>query len=267
MSTPLDSTKKRMAIELRNPHSVLAAIQIRPRDVFDIHVATDAPSPAWSEVLDIARANAIRITRGGRPVSRDRRGGEKEGRETGMSASVRERSDVSIEQLFADVASRANGRGLWLALDNLQDPHNVGAIFRTAAFFGVQGIVVTKDRSAPLSGVAYDVAAGGLEHVPFTLVPNLARAVAVAKESGLWVLGTSEHATDDVSQVDRERPWLLVVGNEEKGMRRLTAEHCDAVCRITPRGKVTSLNVSVATGILIATLSSSSPLPEGAKGA
>jgi 23S rRNA (guanosine2251-2'-O)-methyltransferase len=254
-----------MAIELKNPHSVLAAIQTRPRDVFDIQVATDAPSPAWTEVLDLAQANAIRILRGGRPAARDRRS-DKEGRETGMSANVRERADVPLEQLFADAATRANGSGLWLALDNLQDPHNVGAIIRTAAFFGVQGIVVTKDRSAPLNGTVYDVAAGGVEHVPFTLVPNLARAVSVAKESRLWVLGTSEHATEDVSQVDRERPWLLIVGNEEKGMRRLTAEHCDAVCRITPRGEVTSLNVSVATGILIATLSSGPPLPDGARG-
>lgn len=246
-----------MALELKNPHSVLAAIQARPLDVLDIQVVTDAPSPAWSEVIDVARAHAVRVTRGGRPASRDRRGGEKEGRETGMSATVRERPDVPLEELFADAATRANGHGLWLALDNLQDPHNVGAIFRSAAFFGVQGIVVTKDRSAPLSGVAYDVAAGGLEHVLFTIVPNLARAVAVAKESGLWVLGTSEHAADDITQVDRGRPWLLIVGNEEKGMRRLTTEHCDSVCRITPRGEVTSLNVSVATGILIATLTNS----------
>lgn len=245
-----------MALELKNPHSVLAAIQARPVDVLDIQVATDAPSPAWSEVIDVARAHAVRVTRGGRPASRDRRDGQKEGRETGMSATVRERPDMPLEELFADVSTRANGHGLWLALDNLQDPHNVGAIFRTAAFFGVQGIVVTKDRSAPLSGVAYDVATGGLEHVPFTIVPNLARAVVVAKESGLWVLGTSEHATDDVTQVDRGRPWLLIVGNEEKGMRRLTTEHCDSACRITPRGEVTSLNVSVATGILIATLTS-----------
>ncbi len=244
-----------MALELKNPHSVLAAIQVRPLDVLDIQVSTDSPSPTWSKVIDVARAHAVRVTRGGRPASRDRRGGEKEGRETGMSATVRERPDVPLEELFAAAATRADGHGLWLALDNLQDPHNVGAIFRTAAFFGVQGIVVTKDRSAPLSGVTYDVAAGGLEHVPFTIVPNLARAVAVAKESGLWVLGTSEHAADDVTQVDCGRPWLLIVGNEEKGMRRLTTEHCDSVCRITPRGEVTSLNVSVATGILVATLS------------
>ncbi len=248
-----------VSLELRNPHSVLAAIETRPLDVFDIHVATDAPSPAWSEVIDVAQANAIRVTRGGRPASRDRRSGEKEGRETGMSATVRERADVSLEQLFLNATARTDikGRGLWLALDNLQDPHNVGAIFRTAAFFGVLGIVVTKDRSAPLSSAAYDVAAGGLEHVPFTFVPNLARAISVAKEAGVWVLGTSEHATEDVSQVDRERPWLLIVGNEEKGMRRLTAEHCDAVCRVTSHGAVTSLNVSVATGILIASLSAS----------
>ncbi len=246
-----------MAVELKNPHSVLAVIQTRPLDVIDIQVATDVPSPAWSEVLDIAKANAIRIIRGGRSQSRDRRGGEKEGRETGIFANVREHADMSLEELFADAVTRANGHGLWLALDNLQDPHNVGAIFRSAAFFGVQGIVVTKDRSAPLNGAVYDVATGGVEHVPFTLVPNLSRAVAVAKESGLWVLGTSEHAADDVSQVDRGRPWLLIVGNEEKGMRRLTTEHCDSVCRITPIGEVTSLNVSVATGILIATLSHS----------
>jgi 23S rRNA (guanosine2251-2'-O)-methyltransferase len=244
-----------MSIELRNPHSVLAVVQTRPLDVIDIQVTTNAPSPAWSEVLDVAKANAIRIIRGGRSQTHGRRGGEKEGRETGVFATVRERADVSLEDLFADAATRVDGHGLWLALDNLQDPHNVGAIFRSAAFFGVQGIVVTKDRSAPLNGAVYDVATGGVEHVPFTLVPNLARAVTVAKESGLWVLGTSEHATEDISQVDRGRPWLLIVGNEEKGMRRLTTEHCDSVCRITPHGNVTSLNVSVATGILIATLS------------
>lgn len=244
-----------MALELKNPHSVLAAIQTRPEDVFEIRVGTDAPSPAWNEVIEAAQAARVRITKLGKVARRDHRDREeKSERQTLISASVRERTDVSLEQLCADVSSRSGGRGLWLALDNLQDPHNVGAIFRTAAFFGVQGIVVTKDRSAPMNGTVYDVAAGGVEHVPFSIVPNLARAVTVAKESGLWVLGTSEHATEDVAQLDRGRPWLLIVGNEEKGMRRLTLEHCDTICRISPRGLVTSLNVSVATGIMIATI-------------
>ncbi|HLQ47311.1 MAG TPA: 23S rRNA (guanosine(2251)-2'-O)-methyltransferase RlmB, partial [Planctomycetaceae bacterium] len=215
----------------------------------------ESPSPAWSEVIEAAAMHRVRVTRQGKTLRRDHRAGdEKSERQTLVAATVREHGDVTLEELCADAASRAGGHGLWLALDNLQDPHNVGAIFRTAAFFGVQGIMVTKDRSAPMNGTVYDVAAGGIEYVPFSLVPNLARAVTVAKDSGLWILGTSEHATEAVSQVDRERPWLLVVGNEEKGMRRLTLEHCDYVCRISPCGAVTSLNVSVAVGILIASI-------------
>jgi 23S rRNA (guanosine2251-2'-O)-methyltransferase len=143
---------------------------------------------------------------------------------------------------------------LWLALDQLQDPHNVGAVFRTAAFFGVRGIVVTRDRSAPLSAAVYDVGSGGLEYVPFSVQTNLARAIEAAKQSGVWVLGTSERAGKDVSQIDRDRRWLLVVGNEERGLRRLTLDHCDEVCRLTPRGPIGSLNVSVATGVLVAAL-------------
>jgi 23S rRNA (guanosine2251-2'-O)-methyltransferase len=100
----------------------------------------------------------------------------------------------------------------------------------------------------------YDVAAGGLEHVPFSIQINLARSLELAKEAGLWTLGSSEHAEEDVSQVPRDRPWLLVVGNEAKGLRRLTLERCDQVCRITPRGAVGSLNASVAAAILIANL-------------
>ena len=212
-------------------------------------------------MLDLATASAVRVTRMGRSGRAAVRGGETSGRETLMSASVRERSDVLLEELFGKKNDGESNEttptvsGLWLALDNLQDTHNVGAIFRTAAFFGVRGIVVTKDRSAPMNATVYDVAAGGVEHVPFTLVPNLARAIGIAKESGLWILGTSEHAAEDISQIDRDRPWLLIVGNEESGMRRLTAEHCDTICRIAPRGEVTSLNVSVATGIMIAALS------------
>lgn len=145
--------------------------------------------------------------------------------------------------------------GLWLALDCLQDPHNVGAIFRTAAFFGVRGILLTKDRSAPMTPTVYDVAAGGVESVPFCQVPNLARAMETAKEAGLWLLGTSEHASSSYADVQRDRAWLLVIGNEEKGLRRLTLDNCDVICGIPPQGDVTSLNASVAAAIMIARLS------------
>jgi 23S rRNA (guanosine2251-2'-O)-methyltransferase len=166
-------------------------------------------------------------------------------------AFVRPRPSLELEELFSSSVKR----GIWLALDCLQDPHNVGAIFRAAAFFGVQGIVLTEDRSAPLSSVVYDVASGGMEAVPFSVQTNLRRSLDVAKKHDLWVLGSSEHAKQNVAQIDRDRRWLLVVGNEEKGMRRLTTEHCDELCTIPCASEVvTSLNASVATGILLSHL-------------
>src|SRR3954470_18853888 len=106
-----------------------------------------------------------------------------------------------------------------------------------------------------MSEPVYDVASGGVEEVPFTLQTNLQRGFEIAKEAGLWILGTSEHAKEDLAKVERDRAWLLVLGNEEKGMRRLTEESCDVLCGILPRSEgVTSLNVSVAAGIAIAAL-------------
>jgi 23S rRNA (guanosine2251-2'-O)-methyltransferase len=90
--------------------------------------------------------------------------------------------------------------------------------------------------------------------VPFSVQANLSRALKVAKDAGVWVLGTSEHADKDVADVPRDRPWLLVLGNEQKGLRQLTLKNCDEACRLSPRGNVTSLNVSVAAGVLMAKL-------------
>jgi 23S rRNA (guanosine2251-2'-O)-methyltransferase len=125
---------------------------------------------------------------------------------------------------------------------------------RSASFFGVRGVMLTKDRSAPLNATVYDISAGGMEALRICQVVNLRRALEQAKESGLWILGTSEHAESDLSQIDRNRPWLIVVGNEQSGMRRLTSEQCDQTCRLTSRGEVSSLNASVAAGAILALL-------------
>ncbi|MGK5084804.1 23S rRNA (guanosine(2251)-2'-O)-methyltransferase RlmB [Bdellovibrionota bacterium FG-1] len=268
-----------MALQVRNPHSVLAALETRPHDVTQITVPASLTEreqkggsgvevavgrDAWLKVIQVARAKGVKVISGGavsssRPSRGERRTetGEREaGGRTGVAeATLQERQGVSAEELFRGARERAEGKGLWLALDSLTDPHNVGAIFRAASFFGVQGILLTQERSAPLSSAVYDVASGGVEYVPFTLQTNLQRAFEVAKDSGLWILGTSEHAKQSFRTVERDRPWLLVVGNEEKGMRRLTEESCDVTCKIPAQGQVTSLNVSVATGILISALS------------
>lgn len=106
-----------------------------------------------------------------------------------------------------------------------------------------------------MTGTVYDIASGGVEGVPYVSVINLQRAFEKAKDAGLWILGTSEHAKESIKSIKNDRPWLLVVGNEEKGLRRLTEESCDMMCTIpSAENVVGSLNVSVATGILLSYL-------------
>ncbi|TAJ21097.1 MAG: RNA methyltransferase [Dehalococcoidia bacterium] len=235
---------------LRNPHSVLATLDARPADVLDIRLPGEAGSKAWRDVAEHAKARGIRVhaleVAPARAVERERSGGR-----AGAEADVRPRKPQALTDLFAN----AQPGDRWVALDGVQDPHNVGAIFRTAAFFGVRGVITTADRAAPLTAVVYDVASGGVEVVPHAIETNLRRALDAAKAAGVWVLGTSEHATKTLSAVPRDRPWLVVLGNEEVGLRRLVLESCDEVCVVPPKGDVvTSLNVSVAAGILLATL-------------
>lgn len=237
------------ALQLRNPHAILAALRVRPRDVSEVQVGRGQASDAWEEVAEVAAASGVTV-RQSLPTANRARPSRDGGRTGGNVAHVRPRDGLSLDNLYRPDVKR----GIWLALDCIQDPHNVGAIFRTAAFFGVQGIVLTEDRSAPLSAVAYDVASGGVETIPFSLQTNLSRCIEAAKKHDMWVLGSSEHAADDVANIDRDRRWLLVVGNEEKGLRRLTAEKCDMMCTIPCLGEITSLNVSVATGIMLSHL-------------
>jgi len=246
-----------VSLILQNPHSVLAALNSRPGDVTEVRFHADVATghSAWKEVADVARANGVPVvfnasTQSGRRKSKQQH--QKTRRPGIAEARVRECPESSPDEMFATADSSPDHYGLWLAFDQIQDPHNAGAIFRTAAFFGVRGIVMTKDRSVPLNATVYDIACGGLEGVPFTLQSNLARTLKVAKDAGLWVLGTSEHAEENAENIPLDRNWLLVLGNEEKGLRRLSLEHCDMTCALKPSGVVTSLNVSVAAGILIA---------------
>lgn len=242
-----------MPLILKNPHSVLAALQARPGAVSLITVSSARPAGAWGDVVEAARAAGVPIKIGvERPHGARRPGGDKAGRLGGSEAAVRERNSLAPEELFA--GADPNRPDFWIALDQVQDPHNVGAIFRTAAFFGLKGLLLTRDRSAPMSAVVYDTAAGGVEHLPYAQPSNLRSALEAAKRAGLWVLGSSEHGGQDVFEIPRDRPWLLVLGNEMSGMRRLTGETCDMTCCLQPRGAVTSLNVSVAAGALVAAL-------------
>lgn len=140
---------------------------------------------------------------------------------------------------------------VFLALDSIQDPHNLGAIIRTAEAAGVNGIIVTKYNSAPLNDTVMKSSAGAVEMVKIALVDNLAQALQLMKEKGYWVVGTSLKATKSHREIDYDMPLVLVMGSEGKGLRPLVERHCDFLAKIPMRGKTNSLNVSVATGIIL----------------
>lgn len=140
---------------------------------------------------------------------------------------------------------------LFLVLDQVQDPHNLGACLRTADAAGAHGIIITKDNSASITPTVCKVACGAVETVPVYQVTNLARTLRWLKEQNIWVMGTSGDTEQSVFTADLTIPLALVMGTEGTGMRRLTQEQCDFLVKIPMSGTVESLNVSVAAGVMM----------------
>lgn len=138
-----------------------------------------------------------------------------------------------------------------LVLDGVTDPHNLGACLRSADAAGVHAVIVPRDRSAQLNAIAKKVASGAAENVPLIKVTNLARTLRLLQEHNVWIVGTAGEADHTLYQSKMTGPMALVMGAEGEGMRRLTREHCDELISIPMAGKVSSLNVSVATGVCL----------------
>ncbi len=155
----------------------------------------------------------------------------------------------SLDEIISEAKSSSNP--LLLILDSIQDTHNVGAILRTAECGGVNGIIVTKHDSAPINATVVKTSAGATEHVKIAKVNNLANTIEILKENGFWLVGSSLENSRPYTEIDYSVPIALIVGNEEKGIRKLTADKCDFLVQIPMTGKLQSLNVSVATGILL----------------
>lgn len=138
-----------------------------------------------------------------------------------------------------------------LILDGVQDPHNLGACLRSADAAGVDAVILPRDRSAPLNATVRKVACGAADAVPVIRVTNLARVLRNLRDKGVWIYGAAGEAASSLYETDLSGPLALVLGGEGKGLRRLTREHCDGLVSIPLAGSVSSLNVSVATGICL----------------
>ncbi len=155
------------------------------------------------------------------------------------------------EKDLLSLAEAAGPKALFLVLDQVQDPHNLGACLRSAAAAGATAVVVPRDRSAGLTPAVQRASAGGSEHVELAAVANLARALKLLADAGIWIVGLDGEARVAIHDQDLTGPLALVLGSEEKGMRRLTRESCDHLVHIPMPGNMESLNVSVSAGIAL----------------
>lgn len=167
----------------------------------------------------------------------------------GVAASKSEQKFYDLYEIISE--SKKSQYPLLLILDSIQDTHNVGAILRSADCSGVNGVIITKHNSAPINETVAKTSAGASEHVKIAQINNLAQAIDELKQNGFWIVGSYLEGAKDYTTVDYKIPLALIVGNEEKGIRKLTADKCDHLVRIPMKGKIQSLNVSVATGVLL----------------
>ena len=169
----------------------------------------------------------------------------------GIFAEIGEIQSVPHLELLRS-AKEKEEHPIILYLDGVTDPQNLGSMLRSGAFFGVAGIVMTEIRSSPLTPAAIKISSGGFVHVPTCRVPNLARALEEAKEQGFWIVGLSEHATERFETARFDAPLGLVIGNEESGIRQLTAKTCDYTLSLPAHGALVSLNAATASAVSLA---------------
>jgi 23S rRNA (guanosine2251-2'-O)-methyltransferase len=171
-------------------------------------------------------------------------------RHQGVAASITP-CEPYTERDLSRLLEQSPSAPLILILDSITDPHNLGACIRTANAAGVSFIVIPKDKSAPLTPVVSKVASGAMELTPIVRVTNLARAIEILKDLGVWVYGAAGEVSTSLYQLDTHRAIAIVMGAEGEGLRQLTRARCDDLFSIPMQGTVASLNVSVATGICL----------------
>jgi 23S rRNA (guanosine2251-2'-O)-methyltransferase len=233
-------------------HAVTARLERRPESVVEIYANSERGDARMARLTKAADAAGIEISR----VDTSRLKALAQSDEhQGVVALVESSNEAaSFEDLLKTTLTRAEAGGalpLFLLLDQVQDPHNLGACIRSADAFGADAVIVPKHGSAPLSAVAIKAASGATETTPMCEVTNLAQCIETLKESGVWVLGAEMETDTTLFNTRLDGPLAWVLGNEGKGLRRLTREKCDALVAIPMQGAVESLNVSNAAAVCL----------------
>jgi 23S rRNA (guanosine2251-2'-O)-methyltransferase len=223
-------------------HAVYEALASQRQPIERIHIAREVHSVKVKEILDLARERGVPVRKEERTVlDRIAEGVVHQGI-VAISAAL---SYADFEVLFH------SENPLVVVLDGVEDPHNLGAVMRTAEACKVSGIVVPERHSAPLSTTVVKASAGASAYLPVVRVRNLVNTIDEMKERGLWIVGVDTAGTQDWTAFDYKGPVALVLGGEHRGLRRLVREHCDVLVRLPMQGKIGSLNISVAAGVVL----------------
>ncbi|MDA0111559.1 23S rRNA (guanosine(2251)-2'-O)-methyltransferase RlmB [Vibrio sp. La 4.2.2] len=227
-------------------HAVKAVLERDPVRFIEAYVLKGRQDERLMPVLNELTQIGVSIQQMNRKTLDDKARGANH---QGIIAKVKPAKQLNENDLDSILSQHA--QPLLLILDGVTDPHNLGACLRNADAAAVAAVIVPKDRSAPLTATVSKVACGAAETVPLVRVTNLARTMRSLQEQGIWIAGTAGEATHDIYQAKLDGPLAIVMGAEGDGMRRLTRETCDDLIKIPMAGSVSSLNVSVASGICL----------------
>lgn len=239
-------TEEELAPEViggKNP--VLEALRA-DRDINKIWIAEGVQKKGITELLQLAKDKGVIV----QSVPKKKIDGLTDTNHQGIAAAVAAYNYASLDDLFEAAASK-NEDPFFLILDELEDPHNLGSIMRTADAIGVHGLIIPKRRAVGLTGVVAKASTGAIEHVPVVRINNLSQTVDELKKRGVWIAGTDAKESVDYRRMDASLPLAVIIGSEGKGMSRILRDKCDFLYQLPMVGHVTSLNASVAASLLM----------------
>jgi 23S rRNA (guanosine2251-2'-O)-methyltransferase len=231
-------------------HAVQALIESAPERFIELWLLKGREDDRLMPIINLAKKYGIPAQMANRKVLDDKSEGEQH---QGVVARVKPGktfTEADLDDILA-AAERKQQAPFLLILDGVTDPHNLGACLRNADAAGVQAIIVPKDNAARVTATVRKVAVGAAESVPLVQVTNLSRTMKALQQMGVWIIGTAGETDNCLYDEKLSGPMALVMGAEGKGMRRLTRENCDQLVKLPMAGTVSSLNVSVATGICL----------------